>query len=718
MNDSLMRQSTRASLRAISDSLLLGGRAQSFVIAALAVATVALMVLPLPTVLLDLLISINIGLSVLLLMLALYVPSLLSLSTFPTLLLLTTLLRLSLNIATTRAILLNADAGQVVETFGRLVVGGNVVVGVVVFLIIAIVQFIVIAKGAERVAEVGARFTLDALPGKQMSIDAELRAGLIDKDESQLKRELLQKESQLYGAMDGAMKFVKGDAIAGLLIALVNLLAGIAIGVTMKDMSFAQAGSTYSLLTVGDGLASQIPSLFVSLAAGILITRVSDRDARGSALASDVGAQLVAQPKALLLTGFVLLLFMLIPGFPRLQFLTWSAVFLGSGYWFWRQGRKRKAFEPMMGESLHRDGLARPRRSEDLDRSLVDSYALELRISPSSKPLVEAGQIEEQVSHARRTVTQRMGLAFPGVSIVVDAGLKPNTYSLRVAGVPVSEGLLGQDALHAQCRADQLEALGIETGSTLASSETNGVWVPATLQPAFTAKALELEDHASYLGRVIQIALVRNAGDFLGLQETMFLLAEAEKTFPDLVAEVQKSVPPIRLAEVLRRLVQEDIPVRNMREILQAVLMWAPKEKDVVLLTEHARNALNRQITYQYGGVSKKIHCIIFDQAAEEAIRAAVKVTPGGNFLALDPRLSMAVADLISDLAVDGKAKAQAMLVVMVSMDIRRYVKSMIEAKLPDLAVMSYQDLSPDAQLSPVGSLEWGKVEGSTISAL
>ena len=697
-----------------------GGRTQDALLAGLAVAVIALMVLPLPPLALDTLISINIGLSVLLLMMAMYVPSLLALSTFPTLLLFTTLLRLSLNIATTRAILLHADAGQIIETFGKLVVGGNLIVGVVVFLIIAIVQFIVIAKGAERVAEVGARFTLDALPGRQMSIDAELRAGILDKTESRMKREQLQRESQLYGAMDGAMKFVKGDAIAGLLIALVNILAGISIGIAMKDMTFAQASTTYAILTVGDGLVSQIPSLFVSLAAGILITRVAGSDdAVQPGLGGEIGAQLTAQPKALMVTAFVLFICVLVPGFPKIQFLIWATLFAGGGYWFWRQGRGRASFEPMAGDAFHRDGIARPRLSADIDDELVTSYAMALRLSPTLTSLLTTGAIHNEVSRARRLVTKRLGLAFPGIAIVIDDTVPANHYLILVSDVPVASGIVVPGAVYAHRSASGLLDLGVlVVDGAPVGKTTESAWVAKSDVPVLEEAGILHMTEARFIGQTLVSVLGRHAADFLGLQETTFLMAEAEKAFPDLVAEVQRSMPLTRLTEVLKRLVQEDVPIRNLREILQTMLEWAPREKDVVPLTEYARNALARQITYQYGGISKTLYGVILDHACEEAVRAAVRVTPGGNFLALEPEAAVTMTRRIGEFASATRRPPGTLAVVMVSMDIRRYVKKMIELDLPDLPVLSYQDLMPDARVIPVGRIEWRTQVASTSARI
>ena len=685
-----------------------GSRIQDILLAVLAVAVISLMVLPLPTPLLDALIAINIGGSVLLLMMAMYVPTPLGLSTFPTLLLFTTLLRLALNIASTRLILLDAHAGQIIQTFGNLVVGGNVVVGIVIFLIIAIVQFIVIAKGAERVAEVGARFTLDALPGKQMSIDAELRAGIINKEESRRKRNRLQRESQLYGAMDGAMKFVKGDAIAGLLIALVNLVAGIAIGVGMMDMTFGNAASTYSILTVGDGLVSQIPSLFVSLAAGILITRVSSDDEDESrGLGSEIGAQLGMQPKALLVTAAVLATFMLVPGFPKLQFLFWAlllaAAGLGVSYW----GRRQRKVDPMKPEVLHRDGIARPRSSDDLSAELVTSYPVAIRLSPMLAPMLENGSLAALVRQGREQVTRRLGVPFPGVSLQVTDNLKEGRFVILVNEIPAAGGRIVPGRIFAPAAAQRLIGAGVDEKQAQPSGDDFmvGAWLPPDAIPRLEAAGITWMDETVYVGRALGSVLGRHAGDFIGLQEARHLLAESEQAFPDLVAEVTRTVPLQRVTEVLRRLVSESVSVRNMRDILQALLEWAPKEKDVVMLTEHVRNALARQITYQANG-GRTINALTFTGELEEQVRSAIRSSAAGNFLAMDPEKADSLRRRIIDRARAFQRERNQRPAVLVSMDIRRYVAHLIGPDLPDIPVLAYQNLAPGAPLVGFATLD------------
>ena len=678
------------------------GRVQDAALAVLAIAVISLMVLPLPPAALDTLISINIGLSVMLLMMAMYVKTPLGLSTFPTLLLFTTLFRLSLNIASTRAILLNADAGRIIETFGELVVGGSIIVGVVIFLIIAIVQFIVIAKGSERVAEVCARFTLDALPGRQMSIDAELRAGVIDKDESHRKRGQLQRESQLYGAMDGAMKFVKGDAIAGMLIALVNIIAGISIGIGVREMSVADAASTYTLLTIGDGLVSQIPALFVALSAGVLITRVSgDENDAHPGLSREIGGQIGAQPKALLVTAIVLLMFMLVPGFPKFQFLGWGLGFGLLGIFLARLNVQKNPYDPMTIPGFHRDGMLRHRSSAELDTELVTSYAVSLRLGMALRELLESGSLTTEVDLARRNITGRLGVPFPGISIVLSDQIDADQFEVMIDEIPVKRGRIVPGKVLAMA---DLPRIGFDSGveDIEPAPGGGGFWVDENRIDELSEAGISYLFPMAVIGESFRTALRENGREFVGIQEVKHLLGEAEKAFPDLVAEASRGVPILRLAEVLRRLVDENVPIRNMRAILEALVEWAPKEKDGVLLTECVRNALARQLTYQHASAEKKIYAITLEASVEETVRSAVQQTPGGNFLALSPEQTERIASQIVALA-NQPGQGGSRAVLLAAMDVRRYLRQIVEEKMPELAVLSYQNLTSDVVVHPVG---------------
>ncbi|MGD9223440.1 MAG: FHIPEP family type III secretion protein, partial [Desulfobacteraceae bacterium] len=426
------------------------------VLAGLVVAIIALIIMPIPPALVDSMIVLNMAISVGLLMLSLYIPSALSLSTFPTLLLFTTLFRLALNITTTRQILLHANAGKIIYTFGNLVVGGNFVVGGVVFIIITIVQFVVIAKGSERVAEVAARFTLDAMPGKQMSIDADMRAGVIDLNEARDRRSKIESESKMFGAMDGAMKFVKGDAIAGLIIAVINILGGIAIGAFQRGMAVGEAVQKYSILTIGDGLVSQIPALFISITAGIIITRVEASDETGH-LAGEIGTQVLNQPKALLITGGVLLGMALIPGFPKVQFLGLGAGLATFGGAFF-------IFAPKIEKHIPPDKKHFTILKQGADKDQANfsiTVPLLVDVSEQERPAMSVGKLNDSFTQIGKSFYYKYGVPFPGVSFRFNDRLPAETYYILVNEVPMYQGQILRKKLLARAPTFQLKKKGI-----------------------------------------------------------------------------------------------------------------------------------------------------------------------------------------------------------------------------------------------------------------
>jgi type III secretion protein V len=626
----------------------------------LIVAIIALMVLPIPLVVLDLLIAVNIAASVCLLMMAVYVPSAVSLTTFPNLLLFTTLLRLSLNIASTKQILLHAHAGHIIETFGRLVVGGNALVGGVVFVIIAVVQFIVIAKGGERVAEVGARFTLDGMPGKQMSIDADLRAGLITKDEAKQRRLALEHESQWHGAMDGAMKFVKGDAICGLIIAFVNILAGIAVGVGMKGMALGQAVQRYTLLTVGDGMVSQIPSLFVCVAAGILITRVASSGERGSNVGRDIMLQVVSQPMALVMTGSVLLAFLVVPGFPKLQFFVLGAL-IGVGGLFLLRGERHL-------DAPHRAPVPQMRGdAERLVPSLVQQEPERLaapvlvQLAPSVQHLVEPQAFGAALAHERGRLYESIGLPFPGLRLRYDPALPENGWRILAQDIPVAEGVL----------------------------------------PAVGAEHSASELLAQRVGEAIRA----RAGLFVGIQDVQAMLDDISRNQPDLVQEVTRALPLQRIADVMRRLLQENLSIRNTREILESLIVWAPREKDVTLLVEYVRIDIGAMTLARIAGSRAELPIVMLSQATEQVVRESIQQTLGGAFLALGPERSDALLRQAKQWHEQARENGLEP-VFACSMDVRRHVKRALEPVLPQVPVLSYQEIGEHVRVNAVGAIE------------
>ena len=427
----------------VQNGLLRLTRHNDLVLAGLVVAIISLMILPMPTALVDGVIAINLCLSLGMLMISMYITSPLAFSVFPTMLLFTTLLRLALNITTTRLILLKADAGAIIETFGNFVIAGNFVVGAVVFLIITIVQFLVIAKGSERVAEVAARFTLDAMPGKQMSIDADMRAGVIDVEEAKQRRNTVSKESQLYGAMDGAMKFVKGDAIAGLVVTAVNILGGILIGTMQLGMPMSEALQTYAILTIGDGLVSQIPALLISITAGIVVTRVSTDD--NSHLGGDVGKQFLAQPKAVLITGCFLFLFGLIPGFPKIHFMILASIVGSLGYVLYRAA-KIASDEPgpdfsALSPAIEKD-KPRSKGTAGQDESFSVTVPLLIDVDASLQKSIKPEEMNEAVAKVRRALYLDLGVPFPGIHLRFSENLSQGAYLILLQEIPMSQGEL------------------------------------------------------------------------------------------------------------------------------------------------------------------------------------------------------------------------------------------------------------------------------------
>jgi type III secretion protein V len=679
-------------------------RHADLLLVALVVAVIMLMVLPLQPVILDSLIAINLTISVVLLMVALYISSPLGLSTFPSLLLFTTLFRLALNIASTRQILLNAYAGDIIATFGKMVVGGDVIVGAVVFLIVAIVQFIVVAKGSERVAEVAARFSLDAMPGKQMSIDADLRAGIIDKDEARQRRAKLESESQLYGAMDGGMKFVKGDAIAGLIIAAVNILAGLAIGVFRKGMDVGTALQTYAVLTVGDALVSQIPSLFVSIAAGIVITRVSDPGRVGSPnLGNEIAGQLSKQPKALLVGGAVIFLLTLVPGFPKFQFLLLGITVTALGF-FLAPARRRyanAAQTPM--PSMQKEG-------HDVTRTLLDEQQHALTIPlvvqtfPGIDTVLSPARFELELAEARHYFSVELGIPFPGVVMREDPRMAQGDYRVYVDEIPVLAGQLAEQEVLSLESAQTLdrEGIGYRVGSVPILGRA-ALWIAAEDAGALDAAKLAYLVNEQILAQTLLGVLRRHAGEFIGIQETQYLLKRLGEQYPDLDKELQRNVPLPRLAEVLRRLVRDDISIRNLRVIAQALIEWAPREKDTVLLTEYVRIALTQYISHRFALEDGSLPAIVLHPRVEDQLRQALRQTSAGAVLMLDPEIgNKLVAHIQQAVEADGGKPA----VLLTSLEIRPYLRKLTETQLPDLAVLSYQELKQTVRVDPVSSVD------------
>ena len=656
------------------------GRHNDMVLAGLLVVIVALFVLPLPTPLLDLLIATNLAASLVLLIVAMYVPSALSLSTFPSLLLFTTLFRLSLNIASTKLILLHADAGHIIETFGKLIVGNNVVVGGVVFLIIAIVQFIVIAKGSERVAEVAARFALDAMPGKQMSIDADVRAGAMSSTQAQKKRSQLEQECQLHGAMDGAMKFVKGDAIASIVIAIVNILAGIAIGTLMRDMSIGEALQRFAILTVGDGMVSQIPSLLVSISAGIVITRVGAGERSDEQLAPQMVRQLTAHPRALIIAGVAVASFLIVPGFPKWVFALLATLLIGAGVSSLLLRRRQQA-QPWI---THREG------AEESDDAIAAPLAV--RLSSSLRGQIDRYAVDHELALVKARVEGDLGPVFPRLHVGGHDAVAESGYQVLVQDVVVAQGLLRPGWLLLDPAAGGAAPEGAQAGEPFGPFP-RVQWVPATAEGATGFRC----EHV--VGLHVEAIVRRHAPQLLGLQEVQKLLHTVQRDAPELAAEVARAVPAQRIADVLRRLLQEGIPVRNLHAIFESLAIWAPKEPDAVALTELVRIDLGRYITSRFVGANRQLEAILFESNLLSRLQDSVERSPRGNLLLLSPAVTQDIREQVRRIL----ASCAGPVVAIASSDTRRYVKNLVEPVAPALAVLSYQEIDDDVALQPVG---------------
>jgi type III secretion protein V len=661
-----------------------------------------MMIVPLPTFVLDLFVTLNIAAAVSLLLIAIYVSEALRIATFPSLLLITTLFRLAIEVSATRLILLKANAGQVIHAFGNFVVAGNLVVGAVVFLILTMIQFIVIAKGSERVAEVGARFTLDAMPGKQMSIDAELRGGHIDLAEARRRRVLLTRESQFFGAMDGAMKFVKGDAIAGIIVLLTNIVGGLVIGTLQRGMDPATAVKTYTLLTIGAGLVSQIPALVISTAAGIIVTRVSSEE-EGGHLGQDIGRQILAQPKALAIAAALLGLLAIVPGLPTAPFAVLGGLLGLVAYRIIRWDRlvASRACSTNSAAAAPELGVA----GAQVPAPLLVPIAIDLSSMLSQWLLSPAGphrMERELLPAARERLFSETGIPLPTISVRPNvAGLAAGAYVLRLQEVPVARGEVVPEGGLALDTIDHLRAMGIAAQPAVHPEGRPAAWIPAgELGTARLRGVPCLAPEEVIVLHLLQI-LRRYGHEFVGIQETQSLLDQLARTLPALVREVvPKVVSPALLSEILRRLAAEGISLRSLREILGALAERAPADSDPVTLTEHVRAALRRQITFAYAGGSGVLHAYFLDPMIEDTVREAIQHAASGSTLALEPELSSDIVKAVGRTVADNAAP-----VIVTAADIRCHVRGLLQGEFPELAVLSYQEIEPDVKLQPLGRI-------------
>ncbi|EHK54615.1 type III secretion inner membrane protein, HrcV [Mesorhizobium alhagi CCNWXJ12-2] len=658
-------------------------------VALMLLLAIAMMVIPIPIMVIDALIGFNMGLAILLLMVALYISTPLDFSSLPGVILISTVFRLALTIATTRLILAEGEAGSIIHTFGDFVISGNIVVGIVIFLVVTMVQFMVLAKGAERVAEVAARFTLDALPGKQMAVDAELRNGHIDANESRTRRAALEKESQLYGAMDGAMKFVKGDAIAGLVVICINMLGGISIGLLSKGMSFGEVLHHYTLLTIGDALISQIPALLLSITAATIVTRVTG--AASLNLGTDIVNQLTASKRALRLAACVLVAMGFVPGFPLPVFLILAAVFATASL--------------VKGKILGAGNVdATTATPVDPQNQTVPAQACPIAffLAPTLMHAIDQVELQQHIARVSQLVSADLGIIVPRIPVAVDQQLPESQFRIDVEGVPVEQGLINPTQLTLKDDLADIESSGIPFRH---DPETDRIWVEQNHAPALKAAGIGHHRPSELLALRIHATLTRYAPRLVGIQETRQLLGLMEQEYADLVKEVLRTTPIPRIADVLRRLLDEGIPIRNARLVLEALAEWSEREQNVALLTEYVRSGMKRQICHRYANGHSIVPALIIERETEDVVRSAARDSAAGPYLVLEDRQSEALLSQMRQI-LSSTAPGQTRPVVLTSMDVRRFVRGFLTRNGIDLAVLSYQDLASDFTIQPAGSVK------------
>lgn len=685
-------------------------RSSDIILALFVVTIIVMIIIPVSHFILDGFIAINFAISLGLLMVGLYISKAVHLSIFPSVLLLTTLFRLGVEIAATRQILLYADAGQVIGAFGSLVVGGNFVVGAVIFLIITIVQFIVVTKGAERVAEVAARFTLDAMPGKQMSIDADMRSGIIDSNQARELRLALTKESQLYGAMDGAMKFVKGDVIAGIVIAIINIIGGIVVGTLFHNMTALESLKTFTLLSIGAGLVSQIPSLLISLTAGIVTTRVSSEKKDGN-LGKDISEQLFAYPKGLILSSLFLFALGWIPGFPTIIFISLSLLIGGGAIFNIYRTRKKRGSGQLFGST--------ELGSETEDHGVVlgtsEEYSLTvpviLELSRSLSQLIRTDKtngkfVEEMIPRMRHALYLDLGIRFPRVHIRFDSPtLQGEEYAILLNEVPIIRGKIIKDSVLTNESKETLKRYNLTYTESKNIIGNASLWVNNQYTEILKKAGIKFWTPIEVIMLHLSYFFKTHAADFIGIQEMRAILEFVEKSYPDLAKEVTRLIPLQKLTEIFKRLVQEEISIKDLRAILEALSEWAQTERDTVLLTEYVRSSLKRYISYKYSQGQSVLAAYLLDPEIEDMVRSSIKQTSAGSFLALDPDTTQLVIQAFKSIIVPAPAGSQP-AVLITNMDVRRFVRKLIESDFPEMPVISYQEIIPEIRIQPLGRVQ------------
>jgi flagellar biosynthesis protein FlhA len=661
------------------------------------IGIILMMVVPIPTLLLDILLIFNISVAIMILLIAMNTRDALHFSIFPTLLLITTIFRLALNVSTTRLILSEANAGHVVETFGKFVAGGQIAIGFVVFLILVVVQFIVITKGSERVAEVGARFTLDAMPGKQMSIDADLNAGLINEQQARDRREKIEKEADFYGAMDGASKFVKGDAIASIIIVLINLVAGFIIGMAIHGMDAITSISTYSILTIGDGLVSQIPALLISTAAGIIVTRA----ASDGSMADDMSRQLLRYPKLLyIVAGTVALLGIATP-IPFLSTFPYAILLVIAGYRLQRNLNRKQHEEELLVEEKHIEEV----RSPESVISLLQVDPIEFEFGYGLIPLADTqqgGDLLDRIIMIRRQCALEMGLIVPVIRIRDNIQLKPNEYVIKMKGNTVARGeLLLHHYLAMSPGFDDDSVTGIETQEP--AFGLPALWIDEATKERAEMAGYTVVDPPSVVATHLTEVIKKYAHELIGRQETKALVESVKESYPALVEELIPSILSVGdVQKVLSKLLKEKISIRDLVTIFETLADYGKFNKDPEVLTEYVRQSLSRQITQQYANAAEPLKVITVSPAVEKKIADSVQQSDQGSYLVMDPASTQAIYQRLTE-QVNRLVQSGQQPIILTSPTIRMYLRQMLERSLQDIPVISYNELEPSIEVQSVG---------------
>ncbi len=677
---------------------------RDFAILVSVIMIVVMMVIPLPPLLLDFLIMINLSLSITILLVAMNTKEPLQFSIFPTLLLLTTLFRLALNVSTTRSILAERTGGQVIETFGNFVVGGSAVIGILVFLILVIIQFLVITKGSERVAEVAARFTLDSMPGKQMSIDADLGAGMISDQEARSRREKISQEADFYGAMDGASKFVKGDAIAGIIITLINIIGGFIIGMLVHGMGVADAANTYTLLSIGDGLVSQIPALLISTAMGIIVTRA----ASDGNLGSDITKQLFAYPKMLYVVAGTLFMIGVFTPISKWLILPVAFGMAALGYVLQRNLTRQEQAEVIeTPEQQDIDAMKSP--ESVLDLLHVD--AIEFEFGYGLIPLADkkqGGDLLDRVIMIRRQCALELGLVVPVIRIRDNVQLGPQEYCIKIKGNEVARGQLMIDHYLALKSEEDDFITGIETIEPAFGMPA--LWIDELTKEEAELYGYVIIDPPSVVSTHLTEVIKRHAHELIGREEVKGLVDHLRETSPAVVEElIPQQLTLGEVQKVLAKLLKEKVSIRNLATILETLADYAVSTKDTDVLTEYVRQALSRQITQQFSPAGEALQVITVGASVEKRFANAIQRTEQGSFLSLDPESTQQIYEALVE-QVQRVQQQGIQPVLLTTPGIRVYMRQFLERFSADIAVLSYNELEPQLEVQSIGVIQWSGV--------